>query len=116
MKTLILTFSILISVNTFATTQFECVGTEPFWSLKTTDKMIKIQDPINLKGDSLEIISRKSAAQTSEDYATVIKSKYISLSILRGECNDGMSDEIYNFSVIVDKGDTVLAGCCNPIK
>lgn len=107
---------ILLSINSFAATQFDCVGTEPFWSLKTSEKNITLKDPIHLDGETLKIISRKAAAGTALDFATVIKSKYTSLSILRSDCNDGMSDEKYEFSVIVDKGDTVLTGCCHSTK
>ncbi|MBY0516575.1 MAG: hypothetical protein K2P81_06700 [Bacteriovoracaceae bacterium] len=111
-----LLFASLISVfslsNAFAAT-LNCGGTEPFWGLKVTDKMMTFSSPELEKPVSLKVISKTEAAGFTAGFAFVVKSKFSSLSVIAGECNDGMSDEVYSHHAIYENGGAVLAGCCN---
>lgn len=108
------TLSLIIALSSFSSfaSTFNCVGTEPFWGAEITDKVIRYSDPVNEK-ISLKILSKKNALGFAEDAAFVVKTKYASASVSLGECSDGMSDEVYSHTIVLEMNGDVLAGCCN---
>jgi uncharacterized membrane protein len=109
-------FASLVSVfsmsSSFAAT-LNCGGTEPFWGLKVTDKIMTFSSPELEKPIALKVISRKEAAGFTAGFAFVVKSKFANLSVITGECSDGMSDEVHSHHAIFENGGTVFAGCCD---
>lgn len=112
MKYLILVSTLLISLSSFAK-DYECFGTEPFWGVSANDKTILYHDVVTDKDLVLNVTNKLNAAGYSEDVATVYKTKYSSLTIVAGECNDGMSDNEYKYHAVFNNGNTVFYGCCN---
>lgn len=110
MKMLFSLTVLLFSLSSMASS-FKCVGTEPFWSLEITDKVIRYSDPVSQ--ESYKVTQKKSAWGFSENAAFVIKTKYTSAAVTLGDCSDGMSDELYTYTIVFEKNDGVLAGCCN---
>jgi uncharacterized membrane protein len=105
---------ILFNISNINANELSCSGTEPFWNADVNSNSVTF----NLVGDdSVKVSNIKSitnAAGMSDGYAFVIEAdKNISLSILKGECNDGMSDNIYPFHVILKDSKNVFYGCCN---
>ena len=64
----------------------------------------------------LAILSTREAAGMPAGYATVTKTRYASLTTVKGECSDGMSDEVYSHHAVFDVNGVVLYGCCNMAK
>lgn len=100
------------SIPTFAAT-LNCGGTEPFWSAQVTDKTIKVSSPVEEQNMTLKVVSKTQAAGFVDNFAMVIKTKYTSLSVIAGDCSDGMSDLTHSHHAVFDYNGTVLAGCCN---
>ncbi|MBC7427920.1 MAG: hypothetical protein H7336_04855 [Bacteriovorax sp.] len=100
-----------------AASDFSCGGTEPFWDLTIKGSTVTYNAFLADESIKVEkIISRTQAAGTQEDTAVVIKSETLTSTILAGECNDGMSDNIYSHRIVLTSGDSVLTGCCNQVK
>jgi uncharacterized membrane protein len=112
MKNLLVALSFSIfSTTTFATT-VSCAGTEPFWSVRTDGKVLMYSDPVS-RTRPLPITSVTQAAGFANGFAFIVKTNSTRLTVIAGECSDGMSDETYSHHTIYEMGDRVLAGCCN---
>lgn len=113
MKKLIVLTLALVSMNSFAgVNDYQCVGTEPFFSVSITGKSLLFNDTV--KTSKLTVDAPLNAAGMSEGNITVFKNKKtdINVTVVRGECSDGMSDNTYDFHMVFTKGSTVLYGCC----
>lgn len=95
--------------------KISCGGTEPFWGLSVEGEYMRYSDPVMETTMSLKIVSRLQPVGYSEGYIQVIKSKFTSLTMVHGECNDGMSDEIYTHHAVFDNNGVIMGGCCNVI-
>ena len=116
MKSLIAVLALMCSTFAFATTDYSCMGTEPFFNLNIEGSKMSISSPIGDGAKSEEVISRISAAGYSEDVAFVVKTATATATIIAGACSDGMSDEIYSNHVVYTTEESVLYGCCNKIE
>lgn len=108
---LVLTLSVF-SLSSFAA-DINCGGTEPFWSASVKNGILKYNDPTVDKAVSLKVIEVKDAAGYTPGNIQVIKTKFTRLSLVLGQCNDGMSDEVYSHHAIYEKDGVVFGGCCN---
>ena len=98
-----------------------CHGTEPFWGLTLTSSKIVLANDIG-QAQTQTIVRPKvpgSAQGTSSEYVALYQGKilekkgsYLNIIIKNEQCSDGMSDEIYPFSVSILSGTTLLIGCC----
>ncbi len=105
---------LVLSTQTFAT-EYSCFGTEPFWGIKITEKVLKFDEIIEVKADEV-ILSKTQAHGTMSDYAFLVETDKTQISVVTGECNDGMSDNIYSHHALVKTGSQVLYGCCSRSK
>ncbi len=87
MKKLILIAAALISVNSMA---LSCHGTEPFWSAQINEESVTFE----FAGEEAEVLSSDS------------------VSLNDVECNNGMSDFMYPFEVVIKVGHGSVYGCC----
>jgi uncharacterized membrane protein len=117
-KNIIYILLALASFNSLASEMnLTCVGTEPFWQIDiTSNKQMKLTIP-GISNEIFSITQKTNAAGTSGDFAFALSGKnaqsdLIKLNIIKGECNDGMSDRIYPFNVLVEHQNTILYGCC----
>jgi len=112
MKKFIVILSLACSFSAMADSNYKCFGTEPFWGMELTqNKLI-----LDLFGDSKiseDLISRETAQGVGEEYVFVASTKTASATIITGECNDGMSDDIFSHHVVYKNASTTLYGCCN---
>lgn len=119
MKPQIILFSVLsffFSAPLFAA-NMNCVGTEPFWGVKVTGSTLTYSNPENPDGFPYPIASVREAQGYTSGTATVIKTgcskwKTTTLTMVRGECSDGMSDTVYTHHAVYDVDGIVLYGCC----
>ena len=123
MKTIftLLTFIFFISINAYASDvpKIQCSGTEPFWDISINESgVLSLGDPSN--GDE-KIYSRtilKSMERTSSTYTLNIEARdeangLLNLNVQKEICDDGMSEEIYPYSVSVNIKGRIFKGCCN---
>jgi len=116
MKSLVLVaLSSLFAMSSFAA-DMNCNGTEPFWHISVQGKTLTYTTPSDVPTMKLKIVSIRDAAGMTPGFATVMKTKYATLTTVMGECSDGMSDVVYSHHAVFDIGGTVLAGCCNMAK
>jgi len=97
---------------------YVCMGTEPFYSVDIDVKKGELTyvAPEVIDGESYKISGPKHAAGMSEDSVAVFQGQNVSATILSasisGACSDGMSDNSYDYHLVLTKGDRVLYGCC----
>jgi len=113
MKKVMLIISLMIlSIPAFAV-NLECGGTEPFWGATVKDGLITYLDPNMDKSIKLKVTSVDQAAGYSINNIIVIKTKFTRMTVVQGDCSDGMSDETYSHNAVFEKDGIVLGGCCN---
>lgn len=112
MKKLILIALASLSMASAMASTLQCSGTEPFWGVRVEKGMLMYSDPVS-RTRPVKVLSRTEAAGFSEGFAFVIKTKSSSLTVISGECSDGMSDNIYSHHAVYDRGGVILAGCCD---
>ena len=97
------------------TGDLRCIGTEPFWSLALGEAEMAYDD---IEGN--EIVFASPPAETTANRIDRWIRTGISRSggvativLLRQECSDGMSDNVFPLEVIVmGTGPRTLQGCC----
>ena len=102
----------LASLSTHAAT-YNCVGTEPFWNLKVTDKTMTYSNPALESTMTLKVTSVADAVGFTPGFARIIRSKYTRLTLISGACNDGMSDDTFTHHAMFESAEGIFAGCCN---
>jgi uncharacterized membrane protein len=92
-----------------ATTSWHCIGTEPFWSVEISaaDNTATVQTP-----EKTEAPIALVAISETADSATYT-GKNLKISIKKGKCSDGMSDNEYEYSAAVAFDIYKLQGCAN---
>jgi uncharacterized membrane protein len=97
---------------------FECIGTEPFWSAKITDKRIYFEDFGTETRESCTYII-KIPHNRSEASGQIFEGKLsagiIRVIILPKEkqcpCSDGMSETDYLYEVLIEQNGAYTQGC-----
>ncbi len=118
MKSTLTLMLCLASFSVFAKTTLDCGGTEPFWGIKVDQNgFVKYSSPDMENPKFFSKSTKISAAGTGANFAyqliaTNMKNESIKLNITTAECNDGMSDEIYPQTVLVEDNGAILYGCC----
>lgn len=97
-----------------------CFGTEPFWDLEMTNKVVQFKDAGNNIVMTIPRVPPSGAEGTNEDYIAMYQGKTIDNPnkflnvIIIGDagCSDGMSEEKYPFFALVLSGKKLYRGCC----
>jgi len=115
MKLLLVLLTMTLSVSAMAT-DYTCSGTEPFWgmSIKGDKLSYDYYGEVEVKKTE-KILSKKLMAARPEAFGVVAKTKKVTATIvLNDQCSDGMSDQIYSHSLVLDVKalPMVLEGCC----
>lgn len=103
---------VALSNTGFAASEISCSGTEPFWSATAVNGALIYRNMGETKAVRLKILKTQQAQGLSPDVDFVVKTKYASLTVVAGECSDGMSDNKYSHHAIMSIGGEVLSGCC----
>jgi len=128
MKKLMLIVMLVVMKSSFAgaaeknTYKLNCVGTEPFWSIKVDGSKVEMSST-ELSGKTTYWNAQTSeAAGAPLGTAFSVKAtkdkgaKRIQLSIMNPGiegCGDGMSEEVYKYQVLAEVSGVLLYGCCN---
>lgn len=97
--------------------QLQCLGNEPFWSLKLQQRVITIED-MNGRGRSF---TRSKPVAVGNRLGTWVfpgkskKGQLMTLVVRTRDCSDGMSERIYPYEVMVIEGAQAFDGCCVPL-
>ena len=95
-----------------------CAGTEPFWGLKISQNSALFDD---IEGQSVRLDrlwDGKAIGWQPYKYGVRLEGDQSAIQavINRGQCDDGMSDIVYGFSIEAilsgELGDVLLVGCC----
>lgn len=95
-----------------------CFGTEPFWALSTNASGSVSYGEMGSDETKLYTnATMKNAHGTSGLFAfqveaTDAQKNTLKLNVVQTECNDGMSDNIYPYTALVDVDGGILFGCC----
>ena len=96
----------------------DCAGGEPFWGLQISENMAVFDD---IEGQSVKLDrlwDGKAIGWQPYKYGLRLEGDQSAIHavINRGQCDDGMSDYVYGFSIEAilsgDLGDALLVGCC----
>lgn len=101
--------------------EFDCLGTEPFWSLQLKDTMA-IYTVNESQHGHLGIVSKKAGVNSSQVLLVKLmtqqqRSIVVSIRYLpKQSCTDGMSEHEYGYHAYIedisDFPDGILDGCC----
>lgn len=110
---LVLAFAMLSTSVFAAKGDLVCFGTEPFWGLQITEKTIAFRYADDRAPIVSEIANRETPRGVTPAYAFEVTGENgMRASVVRtGNCSDGMSDNVYAFTVMLRAGD-LLTGCC----
>ncbi|HET9843691.1 MAG TPA: hypothetical protein VFP93_03430 [Gammaproteobacteria bacterium] len=96
-----------------------CKGTEPFWNAEISEKSLTFQK-IDEESQTYTLENVQHALGLQDDFLTkyqlrqegAVKGTIFLLKT--GNCSDGMSDEIFPYSVILDRDNdaSLHYGCC----
>lgn len=118
MKSLLVLLAMTASVSAMAT-DYKCSGTEPFWGMSVNGNKISYDYYLDTEVNKTEeILSKKLMAARPEAFGVVVSTEKVTATIvLNDQCSDGMSEQIYSHSVVLDVKDfpMVLEGCCNEV-
>lgn len=107
-----------LSVSAMAT-DYKCSGTEPFWGMSIKGDKLSYDYYGEVEINKTEkILSKKLMAARPEAFGVVAKTRKVTATIvLNDQCTDGMSEETYSHSVVLDVKalPMVLEGCCNEV-
>ncbi|MDD4974309.1 MAG: hypothetical protein PHY93_08145 [Bacteriovorax sp.] len=120
------TFLVLALLSTFSSfvsasdvPQLQCFGTEPFWEIATDSQgFLSISGPLSDAKKFYAKTTLRNAEGTTAGFAFQIEAEdqahnILKLNIVKADCNDGMSDNIYPYTALVDVEGKILSGCCN---
>lgn len=118
-------FSLLIvtlvgSASAFASGNYDCSGTEPFWDMQIRGPTISYADPMK-KIPAMKVTEVRTAAGMAPAFLEYIKAKtpagyLVTATVNANEtCSDGMSEDKYSHQVVVHLGGAILFGCCNEV-
>lgn len=113
MRKFIFSLLVMVSFNSFASVNLACVGTEPFFRSVVSSQTIHFE-LLGTQALSQQVLN-KTDARGTKDFAFKVSSPNMSANIITGDCNDGMSDRIYNYHLLLEVGREVYYGCCNKI-
>jgi uncharacterized membrane protein len=93
--------------------QYQALGTEPFWSLKTAPGKLRYSSPEAI--DGIEFSANVAVAGALKRYTGVLQGKPVVLTIEPGTCSDGMSDTVYAHKASFIWGERTEQGCAKQL-
>jgi uncharacterized membrane protein len=91
---------------------YRLIGTEPFWGGTVTADEAVYSTPENQAGERFPITVELSP--TRETYRGTLAGSPFILTLSRGPCSDGMSDNVHAFTALLLVGGETRHGCANP--
>lgn len=93
---------------------FRGFGNEPFWSARVDGDTLVFSTPENQEGTTLH--GRRMPSLTGMVFAGKDGDRDFNLTLTPGDCNDGMSDNRYEYKATFILGDATYKGCGEAAK
>jgi uncharacterized membrane protein len=84
-------------------------GTEPFWSVRVEGRTLTFTTPEDQAGQVMQ--GERRATADGVEITGSRDGKAFALTVARGECSDGMSDNVYALTAEFRYGDMDYKGC-----
>jgi len=97
------------SLSAFPDISFRGIGTEPFWSFTYSEQEFNWSEPG--EDEIIETVHFTQQVYLETENTYYITGDFIALVITQETCSDGMSDTIYEYTVIWNYFDKELNGC-----
>lgn len=91
---------------------YKLIGTEPFWGGTVTGSRILYKTPDNQAGEPVAATADFGAGR--EVYRGTLGGKPFVLTLTRGPCSDGMSDNVHAFMAKLQLNGETRQGCADP--
>lgn len=110
-------FSLLLApMVTFASNNFDCVGTDPFWKLSITDQKIAFSQQSTLVS-TMPAVEPHPAENMNFDHIRVFRTKLDNkdaiIVIQKQSCTDDTSEDVFSYEGLFITSDKVFHGCCS---
>jgi uncharacterized membrane protein len=96
----------------WSATGYALTGARPFWGGSLTGTTIRYMTPEDQFGDVIE--TRVAYLPDRETYSGAWRGRPFVLTLRRGPCSDGLSDQVYAFSAGLDLAGGSRSGCADP--
>lgn len=93
---------------------FRAFGTEPFWNVRVEGKALAFTTPEDQAGQAMQ--GERHAIADGVEITGSRGDETFLLTIARGECSDGMSDNVYELTAEFRYGDMDYKGCAEAAK
>lgn len=90
---------------------YRLIGTEPFWGGTARGSKILYKTPENQAGEPVEAIAAYGAAK--ETYTGSLGGKPFVLTLTKGPCSDGMSDNVHTYTARLQVRGETRQGCAD---
>jgi uncharacterized membrane protein len=90
---------------------YRIIGTEPFWGGTVTATEIVYSTPDNQQGERIAVTA--AYGPDSEVYRGTLGGKPFVLRLTAGPCSDGMSDNVHEFTAVLEVQGETRQGCAN---
>ena len=87
------------------------VGTEPFWGGQVQGGTLTYSTPENIEGQRIAV--ERFAGNHGLGFSGTLNGRPFDMTVTQGECSDGMSDQLFPFTVTLRIGDEVRNGCAH---
>src|SRR5262245_36494745 len=96
---------------------YVCLGTEPFYSLKIQGTDLTLETPEDELPHRYVVTGPQTPEGLQDGYVSIYRSEAQKavISIVTGECTDGMSENKYGYHLVYVEGGRALYGCCEPL-
>lgn len=111
-KAILAITTFMLTIPAFAA-NLNCSGTEPFWNATIDNKLMTVSDASLDNPVKLKILSVNQAAGFTDNNIMVIKTKFSRMTVVAGNCSDGMSEETYTHHAVLERDGIIFGGCCN---
>lgn len=98
---------------------FRAIGTEPFWSITTSEREViystpELSDGVRLYARS-EYYQDGSSGTEIISFRGTLNGEVLVLEIASGACSDGMSDTVYPYTAKLRIGERTEQGCAKKL-
>ena len=98
---------------------FKAIGTEPFWSITTSEREVAYSTPELSDGVRLNVGSGYykdgSTGEERISFSATLNGEVLVLQIASGTCSDGMSDTVYPYTAKLRIGQRTEQGCAKKL-
>lgn len=92
------------------TSEFNAVGTEPFWSFNASGSTLILSEP----GDpSIQTTTYSPITITSSGSSVIMTGSWVYAELNVWTCSDGMSETVYDYTSTFNDGTRNYSGCAN---